>query len=234
MSTTTILQLPPIVGGLTGTEVLEIVQVGPTGAPIGSFRITTEEIAQLGSIGPTGPTGPGIGPTGPTGPSGGGPTGPTGAGAAGAQGPTGSQGIAGPTGPTGSGGNGPTGPTGASAGPTGPTGPAGLITLVSVSATLASSQNNYSPTGYVGGTTNRLILTAASGGSTMTGLVGATDGWAVFVYNASSTDSIVFLNLSGLSLAANQFACSQGLAQSLPPLTGANILYVVNQWVFAS
>ena len=145
MSTTTILQLPQVVG-LTGQEQVEAVQ-GVT-----SVRLSVQQIANYGGptgpSGPTGPTGPagtvgnvgatgptGIeGPTGPGGPSGG-PTGPTGV-----TGPTGPSGtgptgpsVTGPTGPTGlAGGTGPTGPTGLSitgptgaGGPTGPTGPPG-------------------------------------------------------------------------------------------------------------
>ena len=103
----------------------------------------------------------------------------------------------------------------------------------SITATLAASQNNYSPTGYVGGTTNRMLLAAASGGSTITGLVAGTDGWAVYVRNTSTTDNITFAHLSGSSTATNQFSCPQGVSAILAPLTGLILTYVTNVWTFA-
>ena len=77
MSTTSIPQLPALIGNPSGTELMEAVTVGPTGVPTGSVRLTVAQIAgaNSGQIGPTGPTG--TGPTGPTGP-GTGATGPTG------------------------------------------------------------------------------------------------------------------------------------------------------------
>jgi hypothetical protein len=187
---------------------------GPTGPSGGG------PTGPAGNNGPTGPTGA----LGPTGPSGTGPTGPTGAGPTGPMGPTGT----GPTGPTGPTGTGPTGPTGA--GPTGPTG-AGTP-LVSVTASVGASVNNYSPGGYAGGVTNRLILTPNSGGSTITGLVAGTDGWQLVIYNPSTTDSLSFPNLSGSSTSTNQFACPNGVTNVLGPQTGVLIEYVTNQWVF--
>src|ERR1039458_3290915 len=89
----------------------------------------------------------------------------------------------------------------------------------SVTATLAASQNNYSPTGYVGGTTNRMLLAAASGGSTITGLVAATDGWVLYIVNTSATDSISLSHLSDSSSAANQFSCPQSITDILAPLS---------------
>lgn len=179
--------------------------------------------------GPTGPTGSAGGPTGPTGSGATGPTGsagPTGPGV-GATGPTGPTGIAGPTGPA----NGPTGPTGAgptgATGPTGP-GPANLSSVTDLS--VPTTVNNYSPGLYAGGVTDRLLLTPAPGGSTITGLVAAVDGWAVYVYNQSTTDSITFTNLSASSSAGNKFACPQSTSAVLPPQTGAIWQYTVNQW----
>jgi hypothetical protein len=101
----------------------------------------------------------------------------------------------------------------------------------SVTATLAASQNNYSPAGYVGGTTNRLLLAAASGGSTITGLAAATDGWALYMVNTSTTDSINLSHLSSSSSAANQFSCPQAVTDILAPLSSTLLTYVVNQWV---
>ena len=254
MSTTSIPQLPALIGNPSGTELMEAVTVGPTGVPTGSVRLTVAQIAgansgQIGptgptGTGPTGPTGPGTGATGPTGPTGsaGGPTGPTGL-----EGPTGPTGPPnGPTGPTGPSGGGPTGPTGSGAtgptgptgtGPTGPTGPTGGgITVSSVTATVASSVNNYSPAGYVAGTTNRLLLTAASGGSTITGLVAAVDGWQVRIYNLSTTDYLLFPNLSGLSISTNQFSCSMNANQFIQANSGALIEYIgaTGNWKFVS
>jgi hypothetical protein len=103
-----------------------------------------------------------------------------------------------------------------------------------VSATVATTVNNFSPAGYVAGTTNRLILTAASGGSTISGLVGAVDGWQVRIYNPSTTDTLTFLNLSGLSTSTNQFQCANGQSQGIGPTSGALIEYVSNVWWFLS
>jgi hypothetical protein len=102
----------------------------------------------------------------------------------------------------------------------------------SVTATLAASQNNYSPSGYVGGTTNAMYLAAASGGSTITGLAAATAGWVVFVFNTSTTDIITFANLSGSSSSANQFNCPQQTSALLAPTTGLYLVYRGSQWVF--
>lgn len=179
-----------------------------------------------GSVGPTGPSG---GPTGPTGSAG--PTGPTGVSVTGPTGPTGSAGTLGPTGPSG-GPIGPTGPTGPGVGATGPTGPPGP-TLASVSAAVATSVNNYAPTGYTSATT-RLILTPASGGSTITGLsgTGTPDNWSILISNASATDVLYFPHLSGSSSAGNLFQNANAAEWAIPPLGCARINYVVNVWQF--
>ncbi len=71
MANSTILQLPSIALGLSGTEQLECVVVGPTGSPLYSARLSSSQLAALGGPqGPTGPTGPGVGATGPTGATG--------------------------------------------------------------------------------------------------------------------------------------------------------------------
>src|ERR1039457_4443660 len=103
-------------------------------------------VIEICTPGPQGPTGP-MGNPGPTGPMSVGPTGPSGA-----VGSAGSAGVGGPTGPTGAAGQG------------------GSASLNSISATVAASVNDYSPTGYVGGSTNRLIPTPNSGALTSTGL----------------------------------------------------------------
>lgn len=96
---------------------------------------------------------------------------------------------------------------------------------------LASSVDNYSPSGYVAGVTNRLILQAASGGTTFNGLVAATNGWAVMLVNTSSTDSITFpFQTSGTP--TNQFSTPGGVSAVLAPLTNVIVVYTVNQWCF--
>jgi hypothetical protein len=140
----------------------------------------------------------------------------------------------GPTGPTGAG---PTGPTGASiTGATGPTGPAGSGALASVSAAMGTSVNDYAPAGYVGGTTNRILITPTSGGSTCTGLnaSGVPDGWQAVLYNTSATISITFSNASGSSSSANQFLCPGAAAAILGPQTSVLVQYVaaLTAWIF--
>lgn len=104
----------------------------------------------------------------------------------------------------------------------------------SVSAAISSSQNNYSPAGYVAGTTNRLLLTP-SAAVNLSGLVASpTDGYAVVIYNVSATNSITFLNQSGLSSAANQFLCPGVGSAVLGPQAAALLIYVVSlsAWIF--
>jgi hypothetical protein len=104
-------------------------------------------------------------------------------------------------------------------------------------ATPGTSANNYAPTGF-SATTNRLLITAASGDTTFTGLVstGFVDGQTVVIRNVSATDNLNFSHLSGSSSAANQFSCSQGLTQIIPPLSCAIIMYLtgISNWVFLS
>ena len=101
---------------------------------------------------------------------------------------------------------------------------------------MATSVNNYSPAGYVGGTTNRLLITPTSGGSTCTGLSasGVPDGWEVVLYNVSATIQITFPNASGSSSAANQFLCPGAGAVVLDVQTGVIIQYVaaLTAWIF--
>jgi len=104
---------------------------------------------------------------------------------------------------------------------------------VSVSATMSSSQDNYSPAGYIAGITNRLLLTPAGGGSTIAGLVAATDGWSILVVNMSTTNNITFTNQnSGTSI--NQFLCTNGVSAILQPTSATILTYVGNQWMFGS
>jgi len=110
--------------------------------------------------------------------------------------------------------------------------PAGSPPVTSVTATVASSVNNYSPTGYSAGVTSRLILTPASGGSTITGLVAGPDGFELTIVNASTTDAITFPHLSASSNAGSLFSCPQGVAATLAPLTNLVLQYCLTQWIF--
>lgn len=104
----------------------------------------------------------------------------------------------------------------------------------SVSATpSAGTINDYAPVGYVGGTTNRLILTPGVGGTTINGIVAATDGWTVLVQNASTTELLTFAHLAVGSSSANRFSNANGESVTLPPLGAARMTYVTNQWQFA-
>jgi len=103
----------------------------------------------------------------------------------------------------------------------------------SVSATVASSVNNYAPAGFSASTT-RLILIPASGGSTITGLQAVSDGTSVLIYNTSSSNNITFVNQSGSSSAGNLFACANGTNAVLQPTSATILTYITNQWVFAS
>lgn len=110
------------------------------------------------------------------------------------------------------------------------------IPVVSVSASPATGPlDNYAPTGYVGGTTNRLILTAASGGSTIDGILatGVTDGFQLLIQNASTTDVLIFPNLAAGSSAANQFSNQGSASVQIPANGAARVNYIVNKWVFA-
>jgi hypothetical protein len=107
---------------------------------------------------------------------------------------------------------------------------------VSVTAAgLPSTEANYIATGEVAGVTNRLLLGAASGGTTFSGMVAPPfDGFQKRLYNTSLTDPLNFLHLSGLSSSANQFSLENAAPASIPPNGGALIEYVSNKWKFLS
>ena len=100
-----------------------------------------------------------------------------------------------------------------------------------LSATLASSQDNYSPVGYIAGSTDQLLLTPVSGGSTILGLLAAPDGFAIQLCNVSSVNTITFLN-AGSSTSTNQFSTPRAQPVILQPLTCVVLVYVINQWKF--
>jgi hypothetical protein len=94
-----------------------------------------------------------------------------------------------------------------------------------LTATLATTQSNYTTTGLAPGVW--LKLAAASGGSTMTGLTstGFTAGQTIIVTNTSTTDSIVFSNQSGSSQAGNQFLNANAAPASLAPGASTGVLW---------
>jgi hypothetical protein len=105
---------------------------------------------------------------------------------------------------------------------------------VSVASLAAGSYNNYSPPGYLAGTTNYLSITP-TGNVTLTGLVAPAYAWSIYVYNAAAlTYTITLSNLSASSAAGNQFACPQAQPLALPPQTGAVLLCPAGgPWSFA-
>ena len=76
-----------------------------------------------------------------------------------------------------------------------------------------------------------MLLTSASGGSTIAGLLAASDGFAIQICNQSSTDSITFLNMAS-NTSTNQFSCPEGVDNVLDPLACVILVYVMNQWEF--
>lgn len=104
-------------------------------------------------------------------------------------------------------------------------------------AQMVATVDDYAPAGYVAGTTNRMLLTPASGGTTLNGLlapaVPAGDGWAVLLVNLSSVDSIEVGHLAS-DTPANEFNTSMGLGQTIAPLSSALVTYIANKWWFAS
>jgi hypothetical protein len=90
-------------------------------------------------------------------------------------------------------------------------------------------------TGYVGGVTNRLLITPASGGTTIDGLdsTGVGDGFTILWGNQSATDVLIFPHLAAGSLAANRFSNANAGQVQIDPLGTALCTYVVNQWKFA-
>lgn len=109
------------------------------------------------------------------------------------------------------------------AGPQGLPGPSIGFSL-SVSDTPSGMINDYAPTGYVPGVTNKLCLTP-SAALTLTGIVApTTDGFPLYLLNLSATFSISFSHETG-SVVTNQFMCPSGVSLVLTPLTGAILVY---------
>jgi hypothetical protein len=140
--------------------------------------------------------------------------------------------TAGPQGPTGPIGNSITGPTG----PTGPPGSggagSGFLFQYQVNATLsAGSTDNFSPSGYIGGTTNCLVLTPNPAGSTLVGIsaTGVPSGFPLLIWNSSSTTTINFTNQASTT-PTNQFACPGAGTVSLGPQAKVILVYIGGQW----
>jgi len=110
--------------------------------------------------------------------------------------------------------------------------------VFSVSATLSSGPlDDMGATlipGYSSGATTRLMLTAASGGTTINGLdaSGVSDGFTILIVNQSSSDNLIFNHLASTSLATNQFANKNNSSVSIAPNATARCTYVVNKWQF--
>jgi len=108
----------------------------------------------------------------------------------------------------------------------------------SVSATLTSGPlNDLGRTtiqNYRRGSTDRLILTPAPGGTTINSIdaAGCSDGFNLLIQNASSTDNIIFTHLGG-GQSSNQFSNEYGGSVLIPPLGAARCTYIVNKWQFA-
>lgn len=102
-----------------------------------------------------------------------------------------------------------------------------------VIATLAATQDDWSPSGYVAGVTNCLLITPFAGGSTWNGLVAPSSAWSVLCVNQSTTDSITIANLAGSSASANRFSCAQGVSAVLAPQAGTIISYASGHWNFS-
>lgn len=128
------------------------------------------------------------------------------------------------------------------AGPQGATGPAGVAGPTgpvfsfgsSVSDTPSGTVNDYAPPGYVAGTTNKLVLLPGAP-LTLDGIAAPTsDGFLLYLFNLSPSNSITFANQNGGSLPANQFLCPSASPWVLTPYTGTILIYElsVGIWTF--
>jgi hypothetical protein len=108
----------------------------------------------------------------------------------------------------------------------------------SVSATLTTGPLNDlgvpTLTGYKSGATNRLLLTPATGGSTINGIdaSGCSDGYTIMIVNQSTTDNLTFAHNGG-GISTNQFSNTQAQSVALLPLGAARCTYVISRWRFA-
>lgn len=89
------------------------------------------------------------------------------------------------------------------------------------------NNNNVAIRGAVGNTTSLITMTAASGGSTVTGMdaTAMDDGDLFWIRNVSTTDNITLTNADSNSLAANRFSTQNASSLVLTPLTSAVVEY---------
>lgn len=91
---------------------------------------------------------------------------------------------------------------------------------------------------YFSGSTNRLVITPASGGSTINSLEAShcSDGFTMLWVNNSATDNLIFNHLGGGTV-SNQYLNANGASVYLAPLGSARCTYVVinhvGNWRFA-
>lgn len=103
----------------------------------------------------------------------------------------------------------------------------------SVEDSPGSTVNDYSPAGWDASTTRRLLITAASGGTTITGFdaTGAQDGDAAkYVRNQSTTDSLKIEHMSVGSATGNLVSCPGGDEYVVPKLSGFFLIRVGSVW----
>lgn len=109
-----------------------------------------------------------------------------------------------------------------------------LVTFAnSVADSPGATVNNYSPSGFIA-TTNRLLVTAFAGGTTVSGISSATrsDGDVIALFNDSDTDNLVLSNNSGLSLAGNRFLGPGATDVAIVPRQGLLLVLVNGFWRF--
>ena len=106
-----------------------------------------------------------------------------------------------------------------------------------VIATPGIDQNDYAPTGWVGGVTNVLKLTP-SANINITGILatGVPDGWIVAIDNNSTTFIVDFTDGDAGSAAANQMACPGQVTNTLGPRASTLIRRdaTLGKWRFLS
>lgn len=97
--------------------------------------------------------------------------------------------------------------------------------------------DNYSPTGF-SGTTTLLKITAAVGGTTITGIAAGSrsQGTTLAIRNISLTDTLFFPYVSSGSSVGNQFATlgPDGLGTTIPAGAMAQLLLDTDNWMFFS
>ena len=96
--------------------------------------------------------------------------------------------------------------------------------------------DDYDPTGYVAGTTNRLLLAASADptGTTIDGILSTSvaDGFEIFIAETAGLGSLIFPHLAAGSAAGNRFSNQNGGPMTIPPLGCGTIKYTVNKWKF--